>query len=650
MALAHVEFDATDESGNLLSNVQARVELEGGGLVSIYSDRAGSTPYSNPQTFADGKVSFYVAGGAYKVTLTVGTFSRELRYRASGLLQEKDALSAAAVAFTPAAGLLSTNVQSAIEEVAAAGGGAGGVLPNGQWLKGRNAADDADLEMFRVNSDDFTEWSNPLYYDDTGGFSDRQAKFTLQRDTGATAPSTVVASIYSLVESKGDNATLKGASAGYFDSRDRSDVTGSNKGVLHGLTVNVGPRVDRTNTPYDDAAALVVGNSGTARATEGIYIGHNVGGGGNDFLAAIGIDSHSADAAIYVNGAHNYGLDFVRGAGATLTTAAIRIPNNKSIVGRNAANSADVALIKLATDDAVIIRDSVLGVYGTHVLFSQPGIFPNTGLQVFDADASHRLSIVPGSNLTAARTLTLTTGDNSRTLDISAANVTVSSFGATLTDDADAAAARTTLGLGSASTQATGTSGATVPLLNAANTWSGRQDITASGSFAIPFGVASTNADAIAGPIISLDRQSASPAANDAIGAFFFYGRNTTPTSVQYAGLQGVITNATPAAEAGRFDFYTAVAGSVAVRVAMGAGMTVGAPTGGDMGLGTLNLDNDLYKDGTKVVSSRATGWAAATGTATRTTFATGSVTLPLLAERVKALIDDLTSHGLIGA
>lgn len=43
------------------------------------------------------------------------------------------------------------------------------------------------------------------------------------------------------------------------------------------------------------------------------------------------------------------------------------------------------------------------------------------------------------------------------------------------------------------------------------------------------------------------------------------------------------------------------------------------------------------------------TGWGAPTGTATRTTFATGSVTLPQLAERVKALVDDLTTKGLIG-
>ena len=51
-----------------------------------------------------------------------------------------------------------------------------------------------------------------------------------------------------------------------------------------------------------------------------------------------------------------------------------------------------------------------------------------------------------------------------------------------------------------------------------------------------------------------------------------------------------------------------------------------------------------------QVVSDRRTGWAAPTGTATRTTFATSTVTLPQLAERVKALIDDLTTHGLIGA
>jgi hypothetical protein len=73
--------------------------------------------------------------------------------------------------------------------------------------------------------------------------------------------------------------------------------------------------------------------------------------------------------------------------------------------------------------------------------------FPNTGLHILDTNASHDLIIAPGSNLTADRTLTITTGDASRTLDISAASVTVSAFGATLVDDADATTARATLGL-----------------------------------------------------------------------------------------------------------------------------------------------------------------------------------------------------------
>ncbi len=68
--------------------------------------------------------------------------------------------------------------------------------------------------------------------------------------------------------------------------------------------------------------------------------------------------------------------------------------------------------------------------------------------------------------------------------------------------------------------------------------------------------------------------------------------------------------------------------------------------------VGTLDLSGALKIDGVQTLSNRKTGWAVATGTATRTTFATGSVTLPQLAERVKALIDDLhgaAGHGLIG-
>jgi hypothetical protein len=61
-----------------------------------------------------------------------------------------------------------------------------------------------------------------------------------------------------------------------------------------------------------------------------------------------------------------------------------------------------------------------------------------------------------------------------------------------------------------------------------------------------------------------------------------------------------------------------------------------------------------VYKvGGIQVIGARKAGWATATGTATRSAFDTSTVTLAQLAERVKALIDDLhgaAGHGLIGS
>lgn len=65
---------------------------------------------------------------------------------------------------------------------------------------------------------------------------------------------------------------------------------------------------------------------------------------------------------------------------------------------------------------------------------------------------------------------------------------------------------------------------------------------------------------------------------------------------------------------------------------------------------GGFNSVQPYFANGTQVMTTRRTGWTAATGTATRTSFATTTVTTAQLAERVKALIDDLITHGLIGA
>jgi hypothetical protein len=71
----------------------------------------------------------------------------------------------------------------------------------------------------------------------------------------------------------------------------------------------------------------------------------------------------------------------------------------------------------------------------------------------------------------------------------------------------------------------------------------------------------------------------------------------------------------------------------------------------GDSSAGVLNVTGSYKKSGTQVVGARATGYTnAMTGTKNRATaYATGTITLVQLAERVGALLDDLTTHGLIG-
>lgn len=63
--------------------------------------------------------------------------------------------------------------------------------------------------------------------------------------------------------------------------------------------------------------------------------------------------------------------------------------------------------------------------FGTSPTITTDITIPNTGLHLLDTNASHDLIIAPGSDLTADRTLTITTGDSARTLTISG-NATVS--------------------------------------------------------------------------------------------------------------------------------------------------------------------------------------------------------------------------------
>lgn len=87
--------------------------------------------------------------------------------------------------------------------------------------------------------------------------------------------------------------------------------------------------------------------------------------------------------------------------------------------------------------------------------------------------------------------------------------------------------------------------------------------------------------------------------------------------------------------------FWTSTASAISVVLTLGSDLSA-------------NFAGPIQRGGTQVVNTRRTGWTTVpTGTLTRTTFDSDTVTLPNLAARVAALIVDLhatAGHGLIGA
>ena len=82
-----------DGAGNI-RNASVAVYRESDGLLAtIYSDRAGATPKSNPFTLSDsdyGLAFFHATGGAYKIIATDGSYSQTYRYEPVGTGAEFD--------------------------------------------------------------------------------------------------------------------------------------------------------------------------------------------------------------------------------------------------------------------------------------------------------------------------------------------------------------------------------------------------------------------------------------------------------------------------------------------------------------------------------------------------------------------------------
>lgn len=247
------------------------------------------------------------------------------------------------------------------------------------------------------------------------------------------------------------------------------------------------------------------------------------------------------------------------------------------------AITASINVIVTTTPKLLLVKNSTTGAFTVTVKTSA-----GTGIAV--AQGARTMLYCDGTNVVGSSLGTVNTADiaddavtYAKIQNVSATDkvlgrstagagdveeIACTAAGRALIDDADATAQRATLA-------AAGTA--------VANTFTADQTIT------------STDAGVL-GPKLYIYHNSASPAANDAIGVITFDGNNSSAALISYAQQRIQILDPTAASEDGQIGWTTYVAGSSAFRMYLGHGLYSPSATGGDKGSNSANF-KDVYDD-----------------------------------------------------
>ena len=117
-------------------------------------------------------------------------------------------------------------------------------------------------------------------------------------------------------------------------------IVGSGGAPIYGSAISI---------PTTTTAATIIGHN--------LDIAKNVSGGTQYAYLASSTGSQPISSGFTTSGAMTYGFDFL---GGTFSVAAGRIPNNKPIVGRNAANSGDLTIMLINAADEVEVGNTLV--------------------------------------------------------------------------------------------------------------------------------------------------------------------------------------------------------------------------------------------------------------------------------------------------
>ncbi len=185
-------------------------------------------------------------------------------------------------------------------------------------------------------------------------------------------------------------------------------------------------------------ANWIFGEGGPYLPLSGGIISGNLTVTGGTIVTNLTVDAGTLDIARNANTPAQFNIYNANAGTAAISEVNLLTENaDASIVfGLNGGNLIKAGIDVSDSDAFVLCNTNTLGSYNLFRIgqdgsatFTGTLTLPNAGFYLRDTDTSHTLGIVPGSNLTANRTFTLTTGDAARTLDISAGSVTFGALG-----------------------------------------------------------------------------------------------------------------------------------------------------------------------------------------------------------------------------
>lgn len=486
---------------------------------------------------------------------------------------------------------------------------------------------DPSIFLGPVTSGIPTKATGEFWWDNTGNYTERNAAFNISMDTGAAAPPAMTFAEFTYVQSRGDNTTFTGGSGKYIVVADRPGVTGATKGAMYGLLVDVRTNVARNNVPFDDAAGIVIANTGTAKATAAIEVATG-SVGSTEWGTGIGIIS-SADRGLHIGGTFGIGIDFTQ---SVIGTDAIRLPNAKPIVGINVAGTGTLPIAEITSSNFlslfggnVVVGSGSTTVSGTLIATTSlrmNGSTSGTTTLVSAATAGASVITFPagttnfsatgGANQVVKQT---SAGGAFTVATLSASDIVSGVIPPNIGGSGVANNAASTFTISgafplsvtvSASTSVTLPTSGTLAALGGTNSW------TATNTFASGTTNIINTADANIGATLNLRHVSASPALNDYVGFVSYQGNDSAGNTTNYGQMRVAIIDPTDGSEDGTYEFYSIIAGTEARRFVIGAGVYTSGMM--DQGVGTMNAasyyaNNTAGLSVTKTV--RASGGAA---------------------------------------